>query len=98
MERLQACEGFEWDEGNVDKNWLKHGVTAGECEQIFFNQPLLVDEDAAHSQEEERWHALGRTAAGRRHFVVFTVRAKKIRVISARPMSYKERAIHERLV
>lgn len=85
------CEGFDWDRGNFQKNWLKHDVTPFECEQIFFNHPLIVFPDEPHSSKEARSYALGQTDAGRRLFVAFTVRKRSIRVISARDMSRRER-------
>jgi len=91
---LLECNGFEWDDGNRDKNLLKHQVTNTESEQIFFNQPLIVHFDGKHSQSENRFYALGHTDTGRMLFVVFTIRDKKIRVISSRDMSRKERAIY----
>jgi uncharacterized DUF497 family protein len=84
-------EGFQWDEGNIDKNWLKHQVLHIECEQIFFNDPLLIADDLKHSQSEKRWFALGRTETDRKLFVVFTIRKNLIRIISARDMNKKER-------
>jgi uncharacterized DUF497 family protein len=57
--------------------------------------PLLATEDKKHSTEESRYYALGHTDAERLLFVVFTIRRNHIRVISARPMSKKERAIYE---
>lgn len=87
--------GFDWDEGNRDKNWIRHQVTTAECEQVFFNQPLLVLPNIRHSQQEIRYYALGQTDAGRKLFVVFTMRGSLLRVISARDMSRKERAIYE---
>lgn len=87
--------GFDWDESNREKNWEKHGVLAGECEEVFFNLPLLLQPDPAHSQREPRFYVLGHTTAGRRLFIAFTVREDKIRVISARDMSKKERKIYE---
>ena len=92
---LLECTGFEWDEGNKDKNWIKHKVTSSECEQIFFNQPLIVNLDEKHSNTEIRFYALGHTDLSRKLFIVFTVRNKKIRIISARDMSKKERKIYE---
>ena len=92
---LLECTGFEWDKGNKDKNWIKHQVTNSECEQIFFNRPLIVQCDEKHSNIENRYYALGVTDLGRRIFVVFTVRNKKIRIISARDMSRKERKVYE---
>lgn len=94
-ERLARCTGFAWDEGNVLKNWMKHRVTAAECEQIFFNRPLVVTEDVEHSQAEERLYGLGQTDAGRMLLVVFTVRRNLIRVVSARDMSKNERKEYE---
>lgn len=87
---LAECSGFDWDEGNLEKNWTNHRVTAAECEQIFFNRPLVVADDAGHSRTESRYYALGQTDAGRRLFLAFTVRRKLVRVISARDMNRKE--------
>jgi hypothetical protein len=87
------CTGFDWDKGNFEKNRLKHGVSPFECEQIFFNQPLIVAQDETHSQKETRFYALGQTDMARLLFVVFTVRKDLIRVISARDMSRSEKEV-----
>ncbi len=87
--------GFEWDEANREKNWTRHKVRWEEAEEMFFHQPLLVYPDPRHSQAEERFYLLGRTAGDRWLFIVFTVRGNKIRVISARDMSRKERKIFD---
>ena len=89
--------GFDWDEGNYRKNSEKHGVSQSEAEAIFFNAPLLVLEDAKHSQTEARYHALGETDDARLLHITFTLRqgGTLIRVISARVMHRKERAIYE---
>ena len=87
---LADCTGFDWDEGNADKNWKKHRVTASECEQVFFNQPLVVAKDREHSKQEIRFYALGQTDAGRFLFVVFTIRQNLIRIVSARNMNRNE--------
>jgi uncharacterized protein len=88
--------GFNWDDGNARKN-DKHGVSMAEAEQVFFNAPLLLLEDSAHSQQEPRLHALGKTDEGRALHITFTLRQSNtlIRVISARNMHKKERAIYE---
>jgi uncharacterized DUF497 family protein len=91
---LSQCEGFEWDDGNINKNWLKHKVSPAECEQIFFNRPLLIQDDIKHSEAEKRFYALGRTDSKRNLFIAFTVRNKRIRVISSRDMSRKEREVY----
>ena len=93
----ERIEGFDWDNGNARKSVDKHDVSQGEAEQIFFNDPLLISEDAAHSVREPRLHALGRTDIGRFLHVTFTLRNNErlIRVISARPMHRKERARYD---
>lgn len=90
-------EGFEWDESNSRKSADKHGVSQSEAEQVFFNEPLLVVEDARHSGTEPRLHALGRTDVGRLLHVTFTLRRSHslIRTISAQPMHRKERVRYE---
>ena len=95
-ETLRACTGFEWDEGNATKSWQRHQVSQAECEELFFGIPFLVAPGAGHSQTEARHYGLGRTAAGRRLFVVFTICGEHVRVISARPMSRHERGVYER--
>ncbi len=94
MIELNNLDGFEWGDNNRDKNWLTHRVTVGECEEVFFNLPLLLRSDPAHSFTEIRYYVLGQTNAGRRLFIVFSIRNNKIRVISARDMSKKERMIY----
>ena len=93
---LAKCTGFQWDAGNIDKNWERHQVSAAECEQVFFQRPVLIAADTKHSQTEPRFAALGHTAAGRLLSIVFTIRGTLIRVISARPMSRRERRLYER--
>ncbi len=90
-EILFGCTEFQWDEGNDRKNFIKHGVTQTECEEVFFNSPLLVADDDEHSQGEARYYVLGQTDAARLLFVVFTIRGQALRVISARDMSNKEK-------
>jgi uncharacterized DUF497 family protein len=89
--------GFNWDDGNVRKN-EKHGVSMAEVEQVFFNAPLLVLEDFKHSNQEPRFHALGKSDNRRLLHITFTLRhtGEKVRVISARDMHRKERSIYEK--
>lgn len=89
--------GFEWDTGNSRKSVMKHNVTQFESEQVFFNQPLLILQDAKHSQDELRFHALGKSDAGRELHITFTLRSANtlVRVISARDMHRKERKYYE---
>src|SRR6266404_1274593 len=94
-EDLEGCTGFEWDEGNAEKNWILHQVSRAEVEAAFFNRPVLVGPDAGHSKRERRYAALGKTNAARPLTIVFTVRGTLVRVISARDMSRRERRIYE---
>ena len=94
-EILIQCIGFDWDEENIDKNWLKHKVSPTECEQILFNHPLVIQDDIIHSKSEQRFYALGKTDLKRTLFIAFTVRNDLIRVISARDMSQKEREVYD---
>jgi len=95
MDLLSRVQGFDWNKGNIEKNWEKHKVAYIECEEVFFNKPLIVKEDEPHSVTESRYYALGKTDTGRLLFMVFTIRGRKIRVISARDMNKKERSIYD---
>ncbi|TFH66392.1 MAG: BrnT family toxin, partial [Gemmatimonadales bacterium] len=70
-DELAQCTGFEWDEGNMEKNWELHGVSAVESEQVFFQRPILIARDPLHSQDEFRYSALGKTVADRELTIVF---------------------------
>ena len=90
-EILNRCTGFQWDKGNSEKNCERHKVTRNECEQVFFNIPLIIADDKRHSDDEKRWYLLGQTDSSRFLFIVFTIRKNLIRVISARDMNKKEK-------
>mgnify|MGYP001582944918 CR=1 FL=1 len=88
-------DGFEWDDWNRDKNWIKHKVTYRECEEVFFNSPKVTYKDIKHSLLEKRNGILGKTDHNRLLHITFTVRERMIRVISARGMNKKERIKYE---
>ena len=90
-EFLAGLEGFEWDAGNSDKSWRNHEVRQAEAEQVLLNRPVVFTADLKHSRTEARFFTLGRTDSGRHLAIVFTTRGKRVRVISARPMSRAER-------
>jgi uncharacterized DUF497 family protein len=96
MGPFEKITGFEWDKGNEQKN-VKHGVTPAEAEQAFMNEPIIITPDILHSGNEQRYRALGMTNDGRQLTVIFTVRNNDtlLRVISARDMHRKERALYE---
>jgi len=93
---FSSIVGFDWDKGNKQKNWEKHRVDFRECEEVFFNRPLIVGEDRTHSTGEKRYYALGRSDAGRPLFLAFTIRNNMIRVISAREQMDQERQKYAR--
>ncbi len=93
-EILEVYRGFEWDQGNSEKNWVKHKVTQTEAEEVFLNEPLMGDEDVKHSTMERRYLCLGQTNQGRCLFISFTLRKNKIRVISARDQDKQERSLY----
>ena len=93
---LSNIAGFDWDKGNKQKNWNKHRVDYRECEEVFFNRPLITGKDRKHSADEIRYYALGRTNVGRPLFLAFIVRNNKIRIISAREQTGKEWQKYER--
>jgi uncharacterized DUF497 family protein len=86
--------GFEWDDGNATKSLTKHRVTGREAEEIFGDPGVRILHDPAHSGDEARWKAFGRTLDSRCLTVSFTVRGSLVRVISARPMNRKERKVY----
>ena len=92
---LGSFVSFQWNQGNSDKNLLKHNVHNWECEQVFFNKPLLVLDDPVHSAAEKRWAGFGKADSGRLLAVIFTKRGNLLRVISARDMNSKEKKFYE---
>lgn len=92
----EEIEGFEWDEENKDKNLHKHNVTIKETEEVFFNSPQSTFRDKKHSVVEQRYVIVGKSNAGRLLIVFFTIRSGKIRIISARDQSRKERKKYEK--
>lgn len=88
---------FEWDKGNLNKNWKKHRVANAEAEEVFTNQPLVYP-DVKHSRLEKRLNCLGESNYKRKLFISFTIRKNNIRIISARNMNVKERKIYEKTI
>jgi len=89
--KLPVPLSFDWDKGNISKNWEKHRVYFREVEEVFQNKPLKIFPDKQHSVVEKRFQALGITNRHRNLSVIFTIRNKKIRIISARDQNKRER-------
>jgi uncharacterized protein len=87
---------FEWDDGNRTKSLDKHEVSCEEAQEIFeqTEDSFLLGEQVSPPVDEPRYGIIGGTRAGRLLFVCFTIRSSKIRVISVREMSQKERGIY----
>ena len=97
--RLPEPLTFEWDKGNEKKNWVKHTVSIEEAEDAFYDEKRLLLNDIKHSQAfEERFILFGKTEKGRMLFIAFTVREKKVRVISARDAHKKEVKFYEKTI
>ena len=94
MRILAEGVGFEWDDGNRDKNLKKHSVTNAECEEAFADDKKLVRSDVIHSQTEARHYLIGKTNGGRILFMSFTIRKEFVRIISARDINRKERSYY----
>jgi hypothetical protein len=88
---------FDWDQWNVQKNETKHGVSKLEAESLFFDEYLVIFEDIIHSNKNEvRWIGYGLCINNRILMCAFTIRNKKVRIISCRAASRKERLIYEK--
>lgn len=87
---------FDWDQWNVQKNEVKHGISALEAESVFYDPNLRIFKDQKHSNRETRWIAYARSCYHNILMIAFTVRNGKLRIISARKASKKERAVYEK--
>lgn len=92
---LSKLTGFEWDKGNIDKIYQKHGISIKEAEEAFLDKHVFLQEDIKHSEKEERFIAISKTSANKMLFSIFTIRDKKIRIISTRVANKKERRLYE---
>jgi len=87
---------FQWDKGNIGKN-LKHKIEDKEAEESFFDKKRKIYKDKLHSTEkEERFILLGKTKKKRLLYTVFTMRVKKVRIISSRNINKKEVVMYEK--
>jgi|SRR5579859_6073995 len=98
LTKLPTILSFEWDEWNIKKNWNKHKVKPNEAEEAFIDKKRVVFGDVKHSEVEERFVLLGKTKRGKKLYIAFTKRGKRIRVISARPINRKEVLLYEKAI
>ena len=86
---------FEWDENKASSNLRKHGVSFDEATTVFGDPLAITFLDPMHSDEEDRFLTFGRASNGRFIVVAHTDRDDRIRPISAREMTRKERFDYE---
>ncbi len=86
---------FEWNAGKAKKNVVVHGVSFDEASTTFKDGLSLTRFDPLHSDEEDRYVLLGRSVRNRLLVVVHTARGDRIRIISARKATKKERKQYE---
>jgi uncharacterized DUF497 family protein len=91
---------FEWDPAKAKSNQVKHGVSFDDACTVFLDSDALDGEDPAHSAQEPRFLRLGASLSGSILIVAYTMRSKddgetKIRLISARKASRKERKAYK---
>lgn len=82
---------FEWDASKAKANARKHGVTFSEAATAFHDPLSVTVADPRHSLLEERLVLFGRSEQGRLLAVMHTERGFRIRIISARSMTPRER-------
>jgi uncharacterized protein len=95
---LMKIAGFEWDKGNLDKSYQKHGITPNQAEEVFLDENALVIDDIKHSSQEQRHVIIGTTISGKTLFIVYTIRKNNIRIISARTANQKERSVYDQKI
>jgi hypothetical protein len=87
---------FDWDQWNLQKNETKHGVSRLEAESAFHDPRYRLYQDLVHSTDREHRYILyARSLENRVLMVGFTVRASRVRVITARLASRRERRVYE---
>ena len=90
---------FEWDSEKNKSNIDKHGISFEQAQEIF-DDPLHISIlDERFQYFEERWITMGQTQDGDilvvAHLYVVEKEDEKIRIISARNATRKERKAYE---
>ena len=95
VDQFKDIQGFDWDNGNLNKNLIKHNVTWQEAEAGFRNRPIIILEDIKHSDKETRYTLYGKTDEDRKITIIFTLRKNYFRIVSARDQSKFERRLYD---
>ena len=86
---------YEWDPAKAAANGKKHRVSFEEAASVFLDALALTFWDPDHSAEEDREVTIGRSAQQRILFVAHAAREDRIRIISARQATSRERRQYE---
>jgi uncharacterized DUF497 family protein len=86
---------FEWDDSKAARNIAKHGVSFEEAATIFGDPLAMTYYDPDHSQDEDRFLTFGHSEEGKLLVVSHTDRDDRIRIISARQATRRERKAYE---
>jgi len=86
---------FEWDADKARNNEQKHGVTFLEASEVFDDDHSSSVQDPDHSADEQRYLIFGISKQGKHLVVAYTERGDRIRLISARQMTPRERRAYE---
>src|SRR5438876_8963288 len=82
---------FEWDSTKAARNLAKHGVSFTEAATVFRDPVAAIFSDIDHSTDEQREIIVGHSGRDRLLVVSFTERGDKVRIISARKATKRER-------
>jgi len=86
---------FEWDIRKAAANLRKHGVSFEEAATAFGDYLSTTASDPDHSTEEERYITVGLSNLGRLLIVAHSERGGRIRIISARTLTGREKRDYE---
>ncbi len=86
---------FEWDPEKAKENLKTHGISFDEASTAFGDTLSLAIYDPLHSDEEDRFVLIGNSHRHRLLVLVHTERADRVRLISARKATKKERKQYE---
>ena len=93
--RYNRCVEFEWDANKAADNLRKHKVSFMEAATVFGDFLGITVPDPAHSADEDRYITVGLSNLGRLLMVAHTERDERIRIISARTLTAKEKRAYE---
>jgi uncharacterized DUF497 family protein len=86
---------FEWDPDKAQKNFAKHGVSFDEAATVFGDPLAVTIDDPDQSHDEQRFLTTGLSKSRRSIIVAHTDREERVRIISAREVTARERNQYE---